>query len=73
MRCEYNDGLRVDYSGSLRIRKGDEVNVFMKGDFIPSNIRGDLDKAARKNSCDDFRRIALAATDTVGRKVCIHE
>jgi len=73
MRCEYNDGLKVDYSGSLRIRKGDEVNVFMKGDFIPSNIRGDLDNAARKNSCDEFRRIALAVTDTVGSKACIHE
>ena len=73
MRCEYKDGLKVDYSGSLRIRKGDEVNVFMKGDFIPSNIRGDLDSAARKNSCEDFRRIALAVTETVGSKACIHE
>ncbi len=73
MRCEYNDGLRVDYSGSLRIQKGDEVNVFIKGDFIPSNIKHDLDSAVSSNSCDDFRKIAQAVTDTVGSKVCIHE
>ncbi len=73
MRCEYNDGLRVDYSGSLRIQKGEEVNVFMKGDFIPSNIRSDLDSAVSRNSCEDFRKIAQAVTDTVGSKVCIHE
>ncbi len=73
MRCEYKDGLRVDYSGSLRIQKGDEVNVFMKGDFIPSNIRSDLDNAVSRNSCEDFRKIAQAVTDTVGSKVCIHE
>ena len=73
MRCEYNDGMKVDYSGSLRIKKGNEVNVFMKGDVIPSNIRSELDNAARKNSCEDFRRIALAVTDTVGSKACIHE
>jgi hypothetical protein len=73
MRCEYSDGLRVDYSGSLHIRKGEEVNVFINGDFIPANIRGDLDKAVSRNSCEDFRKIAQAVTDTVGSKVCIHE
>ncbi len=73
MRCEYKDGLKVDYSGSLRIQKGDEVNVFMKGDFIPGNIRSDLDNAVSRNSCDAFRKIAQAVTDTVGNKACIHE
>ncbi len=73
MRCEYNDGLRVDYSGSLRIQKGDEINVFMKGDFIPANVRADLDSAVSRNSCGDFRKIAQMVTDTVGSKVCIHE
>ncbi len=73
MRCEYNDGLKVDYSGSLRIQKGDEINVFLKEDFISSNIKHDLDSAVSRNSCDDFRKIAQAVTDTVGSKVCIHE
>jgi len=73
MRCEYKDGLKVDYSGSLRIQKGNEVNVFMKGDFIPANIRSELDSAARRSSCEDFRKIAQAVTDTVGSKACLHE
>ncbi len=73
MKCEYNDGLKVDYSGSLHIWKGNEVNVFMKEDFIPANIRQDLDRAAGHNSCDEMRRVAQAVTDTVGSRACIHE
>jgi len=73
MRCEYNDGLKVDYSGSLHIRKGNNVNVFITGEYIPANIRRDLDSAASKNSCEDFRKIAQTVTDTVGSRACIHE
>ncbi len=72
MKCEFNDGLKVDYSGSLRITKGEEVNVYMKEGFIPANIRDDLDEAARNASCGDFREIARTVTDTVGKRACIH-
>jgi hypothetical protein len=73
MRCEYNDGLKVDYSGSLRITKGQEVNVYMKEGFIPANIKADLDNATRANDCGDMRRVAQTVTQTVGEKACIHE
>jgi hypothetical protein len=66
MRCEYNDGLKVDYAGSLRITKGAEVNVFLDAGEIPSELRGDLDAAARTNSCGDMRRVAQEVTDIVG-------
>jgi hypothetical protein len=40
MRCEYSDGLKVDYSGSLKIIKGAEINVFMKeGVISPTRSR----------------------------------
>jgi hypothetical protein len=73
MKCKYSDGMKVDYSGFLHIRKGDEINVYMKQDFIPANIRNDLERASRDNRYDDFRKIAFAVTDIVGSKVCIHE
>lgn len=73
MRCEYNDGLKVNYSGSLQIMKGKDVNVFMKEGFIPVNIKRDLELAARNNSCGEMRNIAKVVTDTVGNKACIHE
>ena len=71
MRCEYKDGLSIDYSGSLHITKGDEINVFMEEGYIPANIRHDLDEASRKNSCEDFRKVGQLVTDTVGWKACL--
>jgi hypothetical protein len=71
MKCEYKDGLKVDYnSESLHIWNGSDVNVFMKSDFISSNIKNDFSRAS---GCDEVRKIAQAVTDTVGSKVCIHE
>jgi len=74
MRCEYKDGLKVDYSGSLRVRKGNEINGFIvKEDFIPDSFRCELDKAVRNNSCGDIRKIAEAITHGVNGKLCIRE
>lgn len=73
MRCAFNDGLTVDYSGSLQIKKGHEVNVYMKEGFIPVNVKDELDTALRDKSCDAMRRIAKTVTDTVGNRACIHE
>lgn len=63
MRCEYKDGFKVDYSESLRITKGNDVDLLVKGDQIPANFRGDLDAAARHNSCGELRSAAQAVTD----------
>jgi hypothetical protein len=73
MRCEYDDGLKVDYSGSLRINKGEEVNVYMKEGLIPASIKSGLDAAASHSSCSELRQVARTVTETVGSKACIHE
>jgi hypothetical protein len=73
MKCEYEDGLKVDYSGALHIVKGSEINVFMKEGLIPANIKGNLDAAARNFSCGDMRKAAQEVTETVGNRACIHE
>ena len=72
MRCEFNDGLKVDYSGSLKIIKGAEINVFMKDGAIPEPIKGELDNAAGTFNCGDMRRIARKVTAAVGNRACIH-
>ena len=68
MKCEYNDGYKVDYSGSLRISKGDEVDLLVKGDRIPASFRGGLDAAASHNSCGELRTAAQAVTDTIHKE-----
>lgn len=68
MRCEYKDGFKVDYSGSLRISKGDEVDLLVKGDRIPASFRGGLDAAASHNSCGELRTAAQAVTETINQE-----
>lgn len=73
MRCEFNDGLQVSYSGPLRIRKGDEVNIFLSphdiADEIPVDIQGELLEAALHENCSELRRVVQEVTDIVGRNV----
>lgn len=71
MRCEYSDGIKVDYSGSLRIQKGNEISGFLvKEDAMPDSFKYELDKAVRNNSCGELRNLALAVATDCGR-VCV--
>ncbi|MRR06466.1 MAG: hypothetical protein EG828_05905 [Deltaproteobacteria bacterium] len=70
MTCEFNDGLRVEYSDSLHVTMGDDVNVFVEHDYIPANIKHYLNTACEHNSCEELRKVAEAVTNTVGRKAC---
>jgi hypothetical protein len=72
MKCEFNDGLKVNYSGTLQITKGKDVNVFIKEARIPDSIKNDLDMALFKNSCGDMRTIAETVTKSFGNRACIH-
>ncbi len=73
MKCEFSDGLKVKYSGPLQITKGQDVNVFIKEEFIPDNIKTDLEEALFKNSCNAMRTVAERVTKTYGNRACIHE
>jgi hypothetical protein len=72
MICEYEDGLKVNFSGSLQITKGKDVNVLIKEGFIPANIRNDLSQAAGNHNCRDMRKVADDVTATFGNRACIH-
>jgi len=72
MRCEFKDGLKVNYSGPLQITKGRDVNVFIKEARLPDSIKNDLDMALFKDSCGDIRTIAETVTKSFGKRACIH-
>jgi hypothetical protein len=65
MKCEYNDGLKVDYSGSLHISKGSDVDLVLKAEEIPENFKGVLQEAELHKSCGELRKAALEVTDAV--------
>lgn len=69
MRCEYNDGLKVNYSGSLLITKGDEVNVFLNEDEIPVTIKDELLEASLHDSRSELRHVAQEVTDILGSNI----
>jgi len=73
MRCEFSDGTRVKYAGPLQITRGQDVNVFIKEEFLPDDIKSDLEMALYKNSCGELRNVAEKVTKIYGNKACIHE
>ncbi len=74
MRCAYKDGLNIDYSGSLVVKKGNEIGgVLIKEDSFPEHIRYELDKAVLNNSCNELREIATALTSIECGTVCLRK
>ena len=68
MRCDYKDGFKVDYedySGSLRITKGNDVEISVQASQITGRARSDLDAAVGHNSCSELRTAAREVTDTL--------
>jgi len=72
MRCEYSDGLKVNYTGPLQITKGQAVNVFINEACIPGDIKDDLEVALYRNSCSEMRTVAETVTKTFGNRACVH-
>ncbi len=68
MRCDYKDGFKVDYedyAGSLRITKGNDVEISVQADQISGRVRSDLHAAESHNSCSELRAAAREVTDTI--------
>ena len=72
MKCEYSDGLKVDYSGPLHITKGTDIDVFIDEARLPDGIKDDLEMALFRNSCSAIRTAAEDVTKTFGTKGRIH-
>lgn len=71
MRCEFDDGMKVSYSGPLRINKGNEINVYLSPNDIDTDIHGELHEAALHENCSELKHVAEEVIDIVGRN--IHE
>jgi len=71
MRCKFDDGLQVSYSGPLRINKGNEINVYLSPNDIDTDIHGELHEAALHENCSELKHVAEKVIDIVGRN--IHE
>lgn len=67
MRCSYKDDFEVDYSGALHISKGDGVDLVVKADQIPANIKSCLDSAVTRKSCHELRAASSSFTDTINK------
>jgi len=72
MKCAYNDGLTVSYTGSFQVLKGNEINVFVKESRFSDDMKVGLEMALFRNSCSEMRKIADTVTDTFGNKACVH-
>lgn len=72
MKCEYGDGLKVEYSGPLHIVKGKDINIFIEEARLPEDIKDDLDMALFRNRCSAMREVAGEVTRKYGDKACIH-
>jgi len=73
MRCEFKDGMKIDYSGSLTVRNGNEiVGHLVKDTGLPDTIKNLLDNAARNQNCSELRRITEELTRTDCGRVCIN-
>ena len=69
MRCEYGDGLKVDYLDSLHISKGKEIDLVLKEKEIPERFKGELRGATFENSCIALRNVAMEVSKSVGSHV----
>jgi len=73
MKCEFKDGMTIDYSGSLTVRKGNNiVGVLVKETGLPDTIKNVLDNAARNQNCAELRRLSEELTRTDCGRVCIN-
>ncbi len=65
MKCDYKDDFTVDYSGSLRIAKGDGIDLTVSGEKIPANFKACLDSAVSRDSCHELRAAARGVTGEI--------
>jgi hypothetical protein len=73
MKCEFKDGLTIDYSGSLRVRRGNNIEgVLVKETGLPDTIKFVLDSAARNHDCNELRKITEEITRTECGRICIN-
>ena len=73
MRCEYKDGMTINYSGSLTVRRGKNIEgALVKEGGLPDTIKYMLDTTVRNHDCSELRKITEELTRTDCGRVCFH-
>jgi hypothetical protein len=71
-QCKFRDGFKTDYDGSLKIRKGNDIDIiFVRKENIPFHFRKELDKAASLFSCDGMKKHVLALSGSPHGHLCL--
>lgn len=68
---EFDDGMMVEFTGSILIKKGNDINVYIKEGFVPLKIKEDLELMSRIGS--DVRKLVQVITDAVGTNIYIKD
>jgi hypothetical protein len=68
---EFDDGMVVEFTGSILIKKGNDINVYIKEGFVPSKIKEDLEVMNRIGG--DVRKLVEVITDAVGSNIYIKD
>jgi hypothetical protein len=61
---EFDDGLKVEFTGSILIRKGEEIRVYIQEGFVPDKLKEPF--KVMKKIAEDVRGLVRAVTDEVG-------
>jgi len=57
MSYRFDDGMLVEYNGSVHITRGNEIDLFIEEGFIPVKIKADLNEATSKDNRDNIRKL----------------
>jgi len=61
---EFDDGLKVEFTGSILIRKGEEIRVYIQEGFVPDKLKEPFKVMERIGG--DVRSLVRTVTDEVG-------
>jgi hypothetical protein len=70
MKIEFEDGLVFNFTGSIHITKGNDVDITIKEEFVPVRLKADLNQITSQIN-REIKKIAMLITDTIGCRICL--
>lgn len=70
MKIEFADGLVFNFTGSIHITKGNDIDITIKEEFVPVKLKADLRQITSQIN-HDIKKIVLMITDTLGCRICL--
>lgn len=70
MKIEFDDGMVFNFTGSIQITKGNDIDIDIKEEFVPVRLKEDLNQITSLIN-HDIKKIAKMITDTIGCRICL--